>query len=165
MSFQPDNPPNAALVVSTTADDRDFAVVELLNPTYDAATKTAIYDIKLLRHYEQALGMSFAESPTDPASLPARFGAAHLLIDDCADGTITCTSNDKQYPCPNGDVCGSFPNEGYCYNFPQCIPCRPYYHNHPPAGKLYQWWIDLCNNTFPDCRAGGREHVGCYPDM
>lgn len=163
LGFSEENPPNAALVLGADEGTTDVAVVELFNPVYDTTSHTATYDVKGLADYEKAVGMTFAVLPPDLSALPAEFGAAHLFIDDCADGTITCGSGDTNYPCPNGDVCGQFPNEGFCFNFPNCIPCRPYYHNDPPLAKVYEWWANLCNSTFPSCQEDGSGRQGCYP--
>jgi hypothetical protein len=165
LGFQPDNPPNAALVLSRDAETTDIAVVELFNPAYDPANSTATYDVKNLKAYEEAMGISFAELPTDLAALPAAFGTAHLFIDDCADGTVTCTSNNTDYPCPGADaVCGSFGPMGYCYDWssPGCWPCEPYDHLNPTAPKVYSYWIDKCNRTFASCNQDGRQGYGCY---
>jgi hypothetical protein len=39
--FSPSNPPNAALVLEAAPGDTDIAVLELTNPTYHEATRTA----------------------------------------------------------------------------------------------------------------------------
>ena len=152
--FSPNNPPNAALVLETAPGDTDIAVVELTNPKYDEEAHTATYDVQLLQHYEQTLGMSFAKQPIDLSKLHPGFGAAHLFIDDCADGNITCTTNDLDYPCPDDGICGSFPTQGFCYSSSQwtCFPCDPYGHLNPSSDEVYTWWDAKCNSTFQACR-------------
>jgi hypothetical protein len=106
LGFPDDNPPNAALVLEAGPGNEDIAVVELFNPRYDIDSHTATYDIQVLQHDER-LGMTFQEEPTDLAQLHPTFGAAHLFIDDCADGTVTCVSDYKPAPCPGADgACG-----------------------------------------------------------
>jgi hypothetical protein len=162
--FPADNPPNAALVLEAGPGDEDIAVVELFNPRYDLETNTATYDIQVLRHDER-LDMTFQEQPTDLAKLHPTFGAAHLFIDDCADGTVTCVSNYKPAPCSGPDgACGSFGPQGYCYSWsnPGCWPCEPYMHLNPTAKQEYAYWIDKCNNSFASCHEDGRKDYGCY---
>lgn len=152
--FSPDNPPNAALVLETSPGDTDIAVLELINPTYDEATRTATYEVQLLKQYEETLQLGFTEQPIDLSKLPPSFGAAHLFIDDCADGNITCTTSNTHYPCPGDGICGSFPSQGYCYSWssPGCYPCDPYHHLNPSAEQVYQWWENKCNSTFAVCQ-------------
>jgi hypothetical protein len=162
--FPADNPPNAALVLEAGPGDEDIAVVELFNPRYDVETNTATYDIQVLQHHER-LDMTFQEQPTDLAQLHPTFGAAHLFIDDCADGTVTCATNYKPAPCSGPDgACGSFGPQGYCYSWsnPGCWPCEPYMHLNPTAKQVYAYWIKKCNDTFPSCHEGGRKDYGCY---
>jgi hypothetical protein len=67
---------------------------------------------------------------------------------DCPDATIQCFKPDVDGNC--GRVVGSIGPVGTCYNFPSCCPC-----GHPDPA----YWIDRCNETFPD------ECVGrCSPD-
>jgi hypothetical protein len=70
LGFPADNPPNAALVLEAGPGDEDIAVLELYNPRYDTAAKTATYDVTVLDEYQKRLGMSFTEQPTDLAQLP-----------------------------------------------------------------------------------------------
>lgn len=165
MNFNAANPPNAALVLEDQPGDVDIAVIELTNPTYDTSTNTATYDVKPLLDYQSSLEMGFQEAPTDLAALAPRFGTAHLLIDDCPDSTVICSTLDTNYPCPNGDICGIFGPMGFCYSMssPGCYPCEPYDHQNPPAEKVYEWWGNKCNATFPICNQNGRP--GCGADF
>ena len=167
LGFTPDNPPNAALLFKNEQGDDDVSVVELFNPTYDTSTNTATYEIHLLKEYA-GLGVLFQEQPTEPDDAHATFGAAHLFIDDCADGTVKCVSGDNDLPCSGeGGICGSFGPQGYCYNWsnPGCWPCEPYDHLNPPAETLYEYWENQCNNTFPKCNEGERKYSGCYVEF
>jgi len=167
LGFSPNNPPNAALVFEDENGDEDISVIELFNPQYDTATNTATYDIHLLDDYAR-VGMTFRQQPTEPSDAGATFGAAHLFIDDCADGTVSCVSGNNDHPCPGeGGICGSFGPQGYCYNWsnPGCWPCEPYDHLNPPAETLYEYWENQCNNTFPKCNEGERKYSGCYVEF
>jgi hypothetical protein len=151
LGFPPDNPPNAALVVETAPGDTDVAVLELFAPAYDEATHTATYEVKVLRDWQRELEMGFTEAPTDLARLLPQFGAAHLFVDDCADAPVVCTSTST------GREIGRFSAQevgGYCYNFPSCHPCVPYYHDASPA-DAWDWWTEHCSQTF---------HCDCYAD-
>lgn len=173
LGFAPDNPPNAALVVETADGGTDIAVVELFSPTYDEASHSTTYEATVLEDWEDALAMGFSKAPVDLATFAPSFGAANLFIDDCADGVVTCTSGDTDYPCPGnlyyGDqpICGTLGPMGYCYNWsePGCWPCDPYDHLNPPADKLYEYWENQCAASFPVCTEGGRQDVGCYPNF
>jgi len=156
LGFEPDNPPNAALVVDRGEGETDIAVVELLNPSYDEATHTATYDVKVLAAWEETLEVGFQEEPADLAAFGASFGSAHLFIDDCPDGTMTCNHD--------GEVVGTIANgdhDGFCYSNAQfiCVPCAPWIYgiNGPDEMKVY--WRDQCNSRFEacngDCGVGG----------
>jgi hypothetical protein len=145
LGFLPDNPPNAALVVEAGPGDEGIAVLELSNPRYDEATKTATYDAKVLQDWERTLEMGFAEAPTDLAQLASSFGAAHLFIDECPNADIVChDANDN-------DV-GSFADQPMCWNFSTCIPCEPSGHAQPEYCATYNYWIARCNAQYPSCK-------------
>jgi hypothetical protein len=141
LGFAPANPPNAALVVEAGPGNEDIAVLELLNPRYDEATKGATYDAKVLEEWERSLEMGFSEAPTDPAALAPSFGAAHLFIDDCPDLT-TCVND-------NGDAVGPIPGGPYgqCFNWQSfCQPDNPNC-NGPTVNQLN----GLCDETYDAC--------------
>jgi hypothetical protein len=146
LGFEPENPPNAALIVETAPDETDVAVVELFNPTYDEATYTATYDVSVLASW-QAAGEGFKEAPADLDHLAAEFGTVHLLIDDCADRSVQCLENDRFNK-------GSLPPTGFCWRWDyfQCVPCEPDYHDTTRGiSATYRHWSDICNQTFADC--------------
>jgi len=170
LGFSPDNPPNAALLFADENGDEDISVIELFNPTYNTATNTATYDIQLLDEYAR-MGMTFQQQPTEPADAGATFGAAHLFIDDCADGVVICLSEDTHYPCP-GDlyyddqpICGQFGPMGYCYDWSQlgCFPCQPLIN--PPFETLEIWWGNHCTANFPDCISADGNRQSCYAEF
>jgi hypothetical protein len=167
--FPDDNPPNAALLFKNEQGDEDVSVVELFNPTYDTATNTATYDIQLLKEYA-GLGITFQEQPTEPPDAHATFGAAHLFIDDCAEGTVTCVSADPNTACLNawGGTCGSSGPIGYCFSWSifGCLPCEPNAHQSPPLEKVQRYWNDWCNNTFiRECHSNGNIDGGCTANL
>lgn len=86
LGFPADNPPNAALVVDVADGQTEVAVLELFDPTYDEASRTATYEVAVLAEWEREGGQSddatFSESTADLADLLPTFGAAHLFIDD-----------------------------------------------------------------------------------
>ena len=173
MGFAPDNPPNAALLVESGDGATTIAVVELFSPTYDEASRTATYEATALADWQDSFELGLARDPADLATIAPTFGTANLFIDDCADGVVTCTSADTNYPCPGnlyyGDqpICGTLGPMGYCYNWaqPGCWPCDPYDHLNPPAIKLYEYWANQCAANFPVCIDGERQYSGCYPNF
>jgi hypothetical protein len=153
LGFSAGNPPNAALVLEAGPGDEDIAVLELFNPRYDTATKTATYDVHTLSDYER-MGIGFQEQPTDLAQLHPSFGAAHLFIDDCSDYSVSCCAQWDNYnlECVSPYV-GSFGPMGYCYapGWAHCYPCEPYGHYPPLDQSLWTYWGNKCNRAFPAC--------------
>ena len=76
-----DNPPNAALEILDGTDDADLIVVELFNPTYDAATSTLSYQVQILKDAEGGLE-AFNTRADHAAAIPEHFGHAALFIDN-----------------------------------------------------------------------------------
>ena len=143
LGFSADNPPNAALLVETTPGTEDIAVVELFNPTYDEATHTATYDVTVLEAWEESLEMGFGQEPSDLAAFGDSFGAAHLFIDDCSDGTVTCGNA--------GTI-----RTGYCSDpsaFFCCKPCTP--TGVHDWDEIDQHFTQACYEAFPyECNQG-----------
>jgi hypothetical protein len=131
LGFLPGNPPNAALVVEAAPGDEDIAVLELYNPRYDEGSKTATYDVKLLKDWERTLEMGFSEQPKDLAQLHPQFGAAHLFIDDCPDLTM-CTDF-------GGELLGGIPG------YPNGV------------GTCWCWIPPVCDPTCGSCGGPDRE--------
>ena len=151
LGFPTENPPNAVLIFQNEAGNEDITAVELFNPRYEMATNTATYDVQWLKEY-QKLDLTLQETPRPPAEASATFGAAHLFIDDCADGTMKCYRYDKLV---NGDhpTVGTIANsehDGYCYSWAGlgCLPCKPW-HNRLFDARDY--WDGQCNARFSDC--------------
>jgi hypothetical protein len=117
LGFTPENPPNAALVVSTPAGEDDILVLELLNPSYDAEANLLLYEAKILGEYAGEVLAPVTVRQQDQ-ELASEFDHASLFIDDCADWTIGC----RDAQCNQvGDV-GS---HGMCWNWDafECQPC------------------------------------------
>lgn len=123
-------------------------MVELRNPKYDTSNNTATYDVALLQDWRKLDG-EFAQTPDDAANLPRDFTAAHLFIDDCADGIIPCVRNGESES--TAKVVSAV---AYCWDWEpySCKPC------HDPA--------TICNIAYPDycqgnCREGTCNFWGC----
>lgn len=147
LGFDADNPPNAALVIENANGETDFAVVELFNPVYDAAGPTVTYEAAVLENWEDSTDLGFTAAPSDLGAIASSFGAAHLFIDDCADGVITCFNTGRQTgvgEIPNAD------HKGFCYSWSQidCLPCEPWIPNGIDATV---YWSNRCNELFSAC--------------
>ena len=113
--FDPDDQPNAAIVLSDAqGTDEDVVVVTLANPRYDASTQTFTYDTTIVD--EVTKGLAGWESDRDD-SLPPSFGHVSLYIDssddtDCPgqvswdNGTVVVTATDDstRQPLPGVEV-------------------------------------------------------------
>lgn len=80
------SPPNATLIGHPEAggEPEEAAVVELMNPTYDAATATLMYDVRLLGA-EEIVDRTFEQEPLTVLDAPRQYAEAHLFIDDAGD--------------------------------------------------------------------------------
>jgi hypothetical protein len=82
LGFTPANPPNAALVVAGEGDaPTQIVVLELTDPSYDAANGQVRYTVRVLEEIEQ-LDLSLEELPLSAAEAALEFTAASLFIDD-----------------------------------------------------------------------------------
>ena len=114
VGFPDSNPPNAALVVEKQGGETEIAVVELFDPTYDAATRTATYEVSVLEEWERDLGVGLDETPADLAAFGPASGAAHLFIDDCTGDAMSPCRDDmdlRGHPAccaaQGGSICAS----------------------------------------------------------
>jgi hypothetical protein len=148
VGFSETDPPNAAIVVEKTDGDTEIAVIELIDPKYDQATHTATYEVAVLKEWERALGVGFDSTPTDLSAFGESFGAAHLFIDDCADGTVTCNA-------PSAEGGYITINAGFCYVNGCCQPCTD-------GSDPHTYWATQCQIQEPGaCQCGP---VGYCPD-
>jgi len=136
LGFTPNNPPNAALVVSTMAGDDDILVLELLNPTYDADGQLLIYEANILGEYAGEVLAPVVDRQQDN-ELASEFDHASLFIDDCADQTIACRDT-------HCTVVGDLGSHGMCWNWGafECQPC----------GSGWGAMAQACNANFSDCQ-------------
>ncbi len=150
LGFSEDNPPNAAMLVETASGETDIAVVELFNPSYDEASRTATYEVSVLETWENSLDLGLSAAPADLATVAPSFGSAHLFIDDCPSGGIGCIDNhngNTNYFDPGGP-------ENFCYAWGQCMPCTPYSHSQPSNCATWDYWKTQCNQTSSVCASG-----------
>jgi hypothetical protein len=165
LNFSQSNPPNAAFVLETAAGETDIAVVELFSPTYDEASKTATYDVKVLANWEDSTDLGFSEAPVDLATVTPSFGAAHLFIDDCADSNLSCctlVAHDSDWGTPYCvSVAKDYGTVGYCAQYGRCVPCDPYFHDAPYYEATWDHWNKQCAIDVPElcnddnvCEAG-----------
>ncbi len=108
-SFDPNNPPNAAVIVQEGEEDTDMVVVELTAPLYDETTGTLTYTAKIIADYtfESEWPQDLLERTDD--TIPEVFGQVVIVIDDC--------------PCiPDGDCHSGWRNS--CWEW-KCVMCEP----------------------------------------
>jgi hypothetical protein len=147
IGFEPNNPPNAAIVLSAPVSaTQDVIIAQLLNPKYDAAAETLSYDVIIMKNYA-GRGLKHWIERADK-SLPETFTQVSLFIDDCPDGQVLCYGI---FQCSGKKCCrvgcGSAGIKvGYCWSWASfsCNPCRNYdYKCSEPGGP--------CNNNPPFC--------------
>ena len=139
-------------MVETASGDTEIAVLELTNPTYEAMSHTATYDVQVLEEWENELGVGLTETPADLAAFGERFGAAHLFIDDCADhSNLPCNFYDGTHSYQVGYLEGTY---GFCWKA-SCLACIP-------CGGGCEWAIAACNQKYPnECHPAGHDRGGC----
>jgi hypothetical protein len=139
MGFTSADPPNAALVFGNDA----VVVAELADPMYDPEAGTITYELRVLADVDQ-LDLQLEQAPLSAADAPRDFAEGALFIDDCPNGTVTCTDQ-------SGDYVGQYPSSGvmgFCWDSNDicCLPCES-----PPDGQGN--WDTFCNQLFPnDCQ-------------
>jgi hypothetical protein len=151
LGFTPADPPNAALVFGASGEaPGEVVVVELLDPTYDPATGTATYEVRVLAD-EAAVDLTLVQQPATAAEAPREFGAASLFIDDCPDGYVYCVDS--------GGTVVAYRPSGYCFSqdYLCCAAC---------GGGDMDYWAAQCNAWYPSdcnggCRAGFDETWAC----
>jgi hypothetical protein len=136
LGFTPDNPPNAALVVSTPDGADDILVLTLFHPIYDNDADLLIYEANILGEYAGEVLAPVADRQQDD-ELATEFDHASLFIDDCMDATIAC----RDAHC---NSVGDLGRRGMCWNGGafQCLPC----------GGGWAAMAQLCNATFSACQ-------------
>jgi hypothetical protein len=105
-SFDPKNPPNAAVIIQGAKEEEDMVIVELTSPKYDEMNQTLTYTAKLTK--DLAFESDWASDLTSNAdkAIPEKFGKVLIVIDDC--------------PCLGYDGCKSgYHDSCWCWN---CLP-------------------------------------------
>jgi hypothetical protein len=141
----PDNPPNAAIIVEDAAIQYTFLLV-LTDPSYDKAADQITYTVRVLESYEGD-GLGEVVARVADGTLPQTFGAGALFIDSA----FACAESKQMYCTRSGgtefleisarvtEACGWF-----CAR-----PCEK------------DAWDTWCNTTFDEwCFAGGNTR-GC----
>jgi hypothetical protein len=127
--------------VETTSGNTEIAVVELFDPTYDEATRTATYEVVVLAEWErtdESGAATFSEIAPGLTAFGENFGAAHLFIDDCPDGGVTCYAGDPSTEIVNR---GTLSGVGFCWSWSSacCSPCDP---------NWYATWVNECDRVY-----------------
>ena len=101
-----DSPPNATLIGHPEAggETDEAVVVELLTPTYDAATATLTYQVRIL-DVEEIVNRVFEQEPLTVLDAPRQYAEAHLFIDAVDAGTY-CRSGGDSPLCNRELICG-----------------------------------------------------------
>lgn len=139
LGFTPVNPPNAAVVVTTPAGERDVLVIELMNPVYsrsfgEDSEETLIYEAIVLSGY-QGVGLAEWTPEVDDDALPQEFENISLFIDDCPDAEGCYV--DKREPGSDGPFHSVYVGP---------IPGGPY-------GRCFDWYSSRCRHC-PDQAVG-----------
>lgn len=146
LGFSPDNPPNAALIGGLGDDNEEIVALELFSPSYDAATRTATYDVRILQDYDR-LEMTFTAAPSTAADhASTTYQSAHLFIDDCPNTTAACLIPGGD--CPNT---GTTLTVGQCWDWKEfsCNPCQ----DVPTLSAQ-------CNDTYSTCNGQCTAEIG-----
>jgi hypothetical protein len=155
LGFSPVDPPNAALVFEPAPGETDIIVLELLNPQYDDAADTLIYDVHLLDTFDEEDGLSFQEAPRQPSPQGEEFTAGDLFIDDCANESNCYNSGGLGIGAiPGGPygTCWSWNGSGCQPNNPNC--------NGPTQADLNT----LCNQTYANQDSDCAQNA-CYASI
>lgn len=163
LGFTPENPPNAAVVVTTPAGERDVLVVELFDPVYtrtfgDEGEETLTYEASVLQSY-QGTALDEWAPQADDDQLPGEFSNISLFIDDCPDAVhcyVSRYTGETKHNIPIKEyvVVGEIPGapHGLCYNWGQatCLPCFMEHYE----------LVNLCNAAYPGECEGPRSVRG-----
>ncbi len=107
-SFDPNNPPNALLIIREGEEESDMIVVELTEPKYNETTETLTYKARLTADYEFESEWPKDLLPGEDDEIPEEFGDVVIVVDDC--------------PCvPYGTCDSDWRNS--CWHVWTCKPC------------------------------------------
>jgi hypothetical protein len=130
LGFTPENPPNAAVEVTTPTGARDVLVVELTAPVYTPASgdddgAVLTYEARVLKAYK-GTGLEEWIPDVDDDQLPTEFEQVSLFIDNGCWGFSGCylVESDGSRGAKIGGV-PSTPNLMRCPGFEPgtCVPC------------------------------------------
>lgn len=122
LGFTPDDPPNAALLVTTDTGEEDVLIIELLDPVWDEATATLTYTVQVLAEYAEP-GLAFVAAQQTDYELPETFGQGGLFVDGCSTDRVICylfTPTGSK-----GEVVGHSKPTPFCFDISskKCTPC------------------------------------------
>ncbi len=149
LGFTPENPPNAAVEVTTPAGERDVLVVELTNPVYTLSVDEDVpsvltYEARVLKAY-RGIGLQEWLPDVEDDQLPTEFAQVSLFIDNGCWGFSGCflVEPDGSRGARIGGVPGT-PNLMRCPGFEpeSCVPC---------SGNSLATLHARCNGAYPNC--------------
>lgn len=102
-AFDSADPPNAA-IVAQTPNGEDTLVVELLDPSFDAASGAVTYTVRPLEGQPQSAALATYAALQEDDALDAGFGPVSLFIDNltCGPAGAACHSESD---CCSGNCC------------------------------------------------------------
>jgi hypothetical protein len=122
LGFTPENPPNAALMVTTDDGVEDVLIIELLDPVWDEASGSLTYSVQVLSNYSDS-GLAFAALQQADYELDQHFGPGGLFVDGCADGRVYCHQYNPD--ATMGPPVGPSGMTPFCFDYStsRCLPC------------------------------------------
>lgn len=152
LGFTPENPPNAALMVTTEDGAEDVLIIELLDPVWDESAGSLTYTVQVLTDYAES-GLAFAAQQQTDFELAEQFGRGGLFVDGCADGRVYCHQYNPD--ATMGPPVGPSAMTPFCFDYStsRCLPCSS---PHVLCAAAYPaQCIDRTGST-PTSRCGAR---------
>jgi hypothetical protein len=138
LGFTPVNPPNAALVTTSSNGDADVLVIELFNPVFtenvDPSGSTLVYDARVLENFDESR-LADVAGEQNAEAIPADFIGASLFIDDCPDGAGVCNN-------AAGEGQGPTLSTGCCFHLFDGALCHPC--------MTEEEGTTMCNQAYPE---------------
>ena len=122
LGFTPDDPPNAALVVTTESGEEDVLIIALFDPIWDEASGTLTYTVRALADYTEP-DLAFAALRQTDYELPESFGQGGMFIDGCNHDRVICYLYNSDGT--KGEVVGHSKVTPFCFDTTskKCTPC------------------------------------------
>jgi hypothetical protein len=122
LGFTPENPPNAALMVTTDDGAEDVLIIELLDPVWDESSGSLTYTVQVLSDYAES-GLAFAALQQADYEMAENFGPGGLFVDGCADGRVYCHQYNQDGTM--GPPVGPSAMTPFCFEYStsRCLPC------------------------------------------